>query len=361
MTSGPGIGPKISFVAASRNDDHGGDLLFRMRIFIEALAGQCARHGLDAELVLVEWNPPGDRPALAEALDWSRAGTLPVRIIRVPEAAHRRFDNADTLPLHQMIAKNTGIRRARGQFVVATNIDIVFSDPLVAFLAGDPLDTGLWYRADRHDVPAELPSGAAVEDQLAYCAGHVIRVHRRDGTEDRRAGTYNRIYSKPARLRAAAFFAPLSFLPVIGPRLGNAARSLQFIETCGRLHTNASGDFTCMAREKWHDLRGYWEFAGFPAFVDGLLCHAAKCLGLEERVLPADACVNHIEHGAETGYAGYASGEKWKGLDADRTPRITPEAYREMAIGMTRAPVSALRNGEGWGLANEVLEEITPA
>ena len=35
-----------------------------------------------------------------------------------------------------MIAKNAGIRRARGQFVLATNIDIIFSNELVGFLGG---------------------------------------------------------------------------------------------------------------------------------------------------------------------------------------------------------------------------------
>ncbi len=352
--------PEISFVAASRNDDHGGNLRHRMQVFIEALAGQCDRHGLNAELLMVEWNPPEDRPGLAGALDWSRAGDLPVRIIRVARTLHQKFENAATLPLHQMIAKNVGIRRARGRFVAAINIDILFSDPLMAFLAGEDLDSGAWYRTDRHDVPADIAEGVSVEEQLAFCAAHVIRVHGRDGTEDRLAGTFNRIYRDPAQLRAAALFAPLSFLPVVGPRIRNATQSLAFLETCGRLHTNASGDFTCMAREKWHELRGYWEFTGFPAFVDGLLCHAAKFSRLEERILPADACIYHIEHGTGTGYASYASGDKWKILDTEKTPRITPENYRRMAVGMAGNPASAVRNDEDWGLANETLEETIP-
>ena len=351
---------KISFVAASRNDDHGGNLLHRMQVFIEALLGQCDRHGLNAELVLVEWNPPQDRPGLAEALRRPRSENCRVRIVTVPPGLHRRFDNADSLPLHQMIAKNVGIRRSRGNFVVATNIDVLFSNGLMAALAQGDLDAACWYRTDRHDVPADIPASISVEDQLAYCAAHVIRVHGRDGTEDREAGTFNRIYRDPARLRATAALSPLSFLPVVGSRIRNAARSLEFIETCGRLHTNASGDFTCMARTKWHELRGYWEFTGFPAFVDGLLCHGAKFSGLEERILSADACIYHIEHGTGTGYAGYASGDKWKNLDIEKIPRITPENYRETAIGMARNHASAVRNGEDWGLANETLEETTP-
>jgi hypothetical protein len=52
--------PYLSIVATARNDGHGGDLLHRMQLFVENVIGQCNRHNLDAELVLVEWNPPDD-------------------------------------------------------------------------------------------------------------------------------------------------------------------------------------------------------------------------------------------------------------------------------------------------------------
>ena len=47
--------PHFSVVATSRNDDHGGNLLQRMRHFVDGFAAQCRRHGLAAELILVEW------------------------------------------------------------------------------------------------------------------------------------------------------------------------------------------------------------------------------------------------------------------------------------------------------------------
>ncbi|MDB5305838.1 MAG: hypothetical protein JWO38_40, partial [Gemmataceae bacterium] len=65
-----GEGPYLSVVAAARNDDHGGNLLGRMQLFVNGLLEQCRRHRLPAELVLVEWNPPPDRPRLADALRW---------------------------------------------------------------------------------------------------------------------------------------------------------------------------------------------------------------------------------------------------------------------------------------------------
>ncbi|HEX5272712.1 MAG TPA: hypothetical protein VFW33_19580, partial [Gemmataceae bacterium] len=104
-----------------------------------------------------------------------------VRIIEVPPAIHGRFPNAEALPLFQMIAKNVGIRRARGRFVLATNIDILFSDELMHFLKGGGLRPGKMYRIDRTDVDAGVPVDAPVEQQLAYCRGRQIRLSCRYG------------------------------------------------------------------------------------------------------------------------------------------------------------------------------------
>ena len=74
--------PYLSVVAPARNDDHGGDFLARMQTFVNALIGQAKRHHLSVELILVEWNPPPQRPKLAEALRWpADFGPSTVRII----------------------------------------------------------------------------------------------------------------------------------------------------------------------------------------------------------------------------------------------------------------------------------------
>ncbi len=183
----------LSVVATSRNDDHGGNLLQRMQIFIDGLAEQCRRHDLSAELILVEWNPPADRPPLAEALRWpEECGPLEIRIITVPPGLHARLKHAEKLPLCRMIAKNVGIRRARGRFVLATNIDIVFSDAIICFMR-DRLKPGRVYRADRCDVPTGVPQGVPFDDVLAFCERETFRVNRRNGTYNRRNGDWVRL------------------------------------------------------------------------------------------------------------------------------------------------------------------------
>jgi hypothetical protein len=179
----PNSDPYLSVVVTSRNDNHGGTLLRRMQTFVNALIAQCKQHDLRAELIIVEWNPPADRPPLIEALRWPQdTSPCDVRVIQVPPELHRRYKYADALPLYQMIAKNVGIRRARGAYIVATNIDILLSDELVQFIAERRLQHGRMYRIDRHDVMTDVPVDAPVEEQLDYCRTHLLRLNARDGT-----------------------------------------------------------------------------------------------------------------------------------------------------------------------------------
>ena len=117
--------PYLSVVVTARNDDHGGNLLGRMQAFVNGWIAQARRFQVPSELIVVEWNPPPARPRLREALHWPEdLGPCEIRFIEVPPELHRRYAHAEALALYQMIAKNAGIRRARGRFVLATNIDI---------------------------------------------------------------------------------------------------------------------------------------------------------------------------------------------------------------------------------------------
>ena len=106
----------LSIVATSRNDDHGGDTLKRMRIFVNGLLVQTRKSNLDIELIIVEWNPPLDRPLLKEVLPAPSPGDkLIIRYVVVPLEIHSQYKQQDAIPLFQMIAKNVGIRREIGR------------------------------------------------------------------------------------------------------------------------------------------------------------------------------------------------------------------------------------------------------
>ena len=100
----------------------------------------------------------------------------------MPPELHATLKHADALPLFQMIAKNVGIRRARGQFVLSTNIDILLSDELMDMIAGGTLQPGVMYRVDRRDVGADVPVNGSLDELMTYCRTHQIRTNTRWGT-----------------------------------------------------------------------------------------------------------------------------------------------------------------------------------
>jgi hypothetical protein len=164
--------PYLSVVVAVPRDDQGENLLRRTQVFVNAWISQSKRHGLSSELILVEWNPSRDREPLANALHLpADTGPCQVRILEVPPEAHARH-----------LAKNVGIRRARGEFILATHISVIFSDELMQFLASRRLEKGRMYRIDRHDVMGDVPVDASVDEQLDYCRRHLFRLCAREGT-----------------------------------------------------------------------------------------------------------------------------------------------------------------------------------
>ncbi|MEO8593438.1 MAG: hypothetical protein ABI759_08950 [Candidatus Solibacter sp.] len=174
--------PYVSVVVAARNDNHGGNMLGRMQAFLDAWMVQAERYGLASEIVVVEWNPPPGSPRLNEALRWPQTAlSCEVRFVEVAGEIHERFAHSDVIPLHQMIAKNAGIRRARGEFVLVTNLDIIFSPVMMQFLAARQLQQGVMYRLDRLDIASSLPEGGDVDELLRFCEGNVLRVFAREG------------------------------------------------------------------------------------------------------------------------------------------------------------------------------------
>jgi hypothetical protein len=153
-----------------------------MQAFIDSWICQARQYNLSSEILVVEWNPPVDRARLMDELRWPPdMGACEVRFIEVTREVHDRLANAATIPLHQMIAKNAGIRRARGQFVLVTNLDIIFSAELMQFLGERRLERRKMYRMDRTDVASDLPAGATVTEVLAFCEGHRLRIAAREG------------------------------------------------------------------------------------------------------------------------------------------------------------------------------------
>lgn len=175
--------PYLSVVVCSRNDNHGEGMKKRQQIFADSLIAQAEKHQIPMELVFVEWNPPVENPGIAEAMPWPpKSSFCQVKIVTVPNELHRRFKSSENLPLFQMIAKNVGIRYSSGEFILCTNVDVIFSDELCLHLKKKSLKKGVLYRNNRYDVDRNIPEFKDIEETLTYCRGNIVRKNMPDGT-----------------------------------------------------------------------------------------------------------------------------------------------------------------------------------
>jgi len=295
--------PYLSIVATSRNDDHGGDPLVRTQIFINSFARQCEKYCLPAELILVDWNPVIGRPGLAGVLKLPPEATYcQARVITVPTALHQRLKYAEQLPLFQMIAKNVGIRRAQGQFILATNIDIIYSNELIKFIAKQTLSPKKLYRVDRNDIHGELTQDADLDEVINYAWTNPIRANRRFQPENLVKHLYgNDVFKRTCRPKGFYRIKREGVKVVYDDGVWQVRPDRSVNMT--HLHTNASGDFTLLSREGWMTIRGYPEFEAYSFNIDSMGMLSAHYAGYEEvSLLPPCVCF-HIEHKIGSGWS----------------------------------------------------------
>ena len=203
--------PYLSVVLASRDDDYAGRMAERFVTAIALLAHAILlRCVADVEILVVEWNSPAERPGLGPQIDEALsiatsnstcAETVKIRRIVVPPAVHSTLEShghvRSTAPMSEFIAKNVGLRHARGKFVLAQNPDDVWSPALATFLlerrdhredtfytAGMRFDTALPERpTDAASALAEIVERAHDDERLAASVYAPTRPHRPEAFE----------------------------------------------------------------------------------------------------------------------------------------------------------------------------------
>jgi hypothetical protein len=200
--------PLLSIVLTGRNDRYGGDFAARFFRTLQFNHEQLTARAISHEVVFIEWAPPADAPLLFE----QAAAGMPGLDRRVCSwyVVHPAYQSAlslnPRLEYLEFLAKNVGVRRALGRFVLTSNCDVYLGRRVL-----DALEHGLerrvLYRAPRHDL--NLPD-----------ALHEIDL---DVLED------------PANLAGPAH-------RLKPPYMGSA-----------------TGDFVLLDRESFHEIRGFNE------------------------------------------------------------------------------------------------------
>lgn len=307
----------VSVVAAGRNDDYGGSsFLDRMQPFVSTtIAFACAAFaggtGPNFELVLVDYNTVRGVPTLADAMQWPfGCKEVAVRMASVPESVHQAIHNPSNISFFEHIAKNVGIRAARGQFVLVTNPDILLSEELFTWLAEHSLRHDTFYRIDRHDLGPLFQPPPSTTQFLSTPLGRArallsaclamfeqVQVSAADGIWDGLMSIDRSTYAKRLRELSAADAADAGADGCAGgAKVGTfLSESARMVSHPSMLHTMAAGDFMLMAAAEWHSLRGFPE-APTNMEVDSHMCVIAAAAGLKQAVLKPPKRIFHQHH-----------------------------------------------------------------
>jgi hypothetical protein len=285
-------------VVVGRNDHYGGNFAQRLSREIQWFEARAHEVGLRAEWILVDYNPLPNELPLIEQLDWGQVLTrtnLRIRVITVSPEIHEAFHAPEIrkpVTLYEFAAKNAGIRRASGTFILVLNADLLLTPELVDSLHPARLDNRYFYRAQRVDfhgansfsVDRAHLEAVAHQSFKCYLQGYNYPVlpasceYVRRQVQAWQAVNSLRVLKDKAQTQLA--------LSTGQPKL---MRGLD-----KALHVNAAGDFTLMSREAWHHLQGYPEAVWSAVHTDALILYRAAALGLKQKILPGLAY--HEDH-----------------------------------------------------------------
>jgi hypothetical protein len=260
--------PYLSIVVVSRNDDHGGNMMKRMELCLTSMIAMLEKYRVDSELICVEWLPPESRPLLADVFPWPKQGEYcSIRCVQVPASKVPGYAYSDDYAIRDLTPWNVGIRRARGEFVLSTVIDVMFSEPFFHLLRDRRLDAGQMYRLDRCDVDRGVLEVQGTQGQLEFCRSHIIDRHT---------------------LNPLKFLFKKHRLPV--------------------LHDKTPGDFMLFSRKRWELLHGFPE--GILGGADNLLLYMAYFSGAKHVILKPPVFLYHIDHDSKWKTPSYLAARK---------------------------------------------------
>jgi len=234
----------LSIVLTGRNDNYGGDFTLRLIRALRFNWAALTSQGVRCDVVFVEWNPVKGHAFLADvvrdALPEIPSHALAAYIVD-PQYHHVCLQNP-ALDYLEYLAKNVGIRRARGRSILVTNTDIFLGREAVRKMAASSLDRGVVFRAARVDFALGSDHSRVTWDTLEDPAAHARR----------------------STLRPPLF-------------------------------AGASGDFLLIDRDSWHQIRGFNEiYRGARLGIDHNFL--VKAHGCGYRIADIGGPVYHVNH-----------------------------------------------------------------
>jgi hypothetical protein len=324
--------PYLSVVLIGRNDDYGGDFKSRLERSINWTFSQLTKNEISSEIIFVNYNPL-PLPLISEFIQWPLSNKyVRVRVITLPGEIHAEFlesNDAKKVPVLEYPAKNTGICRATGEFILCMNPDIMI-DPRI-FKRLKSLDKQTYYGCVRVDFKGDFISGKYDVKKIFYKGGsYSINPNTNLWFLKLKHFVKNRWKLNTVHLKGLLDFLSI---PVY-------YHNVEFKYIC-----NLGGDFLLMHKDSWRALRGYDEKTYISLHTDALMVVRAAMFGLKEKVMKYK--VFHEEH--ERRYDANIKNEEF---------RKAYIHFQEESRKMLESKKNTVYNGSDWGFNTHQLPEI---
>lgn len=274
--------PYLSVVIVGRNDGYGENFLLRLNTFIKSLDYQVRYYPDLIEIILVEWNPPDNAAPLADVVHTPQH--CPLRVITVPKETHDLY-KADS-PMLEYAAKNVGIVRAKGEFVLTTNPDIVFSPFIIRGISYRSFPTDVFFRTDRYDYIGTGIENIQPEQYVQFALNNTFK------------GQF--------------MLERYSVSPDISEKHKTSIFTLPKSNNVIVPHTNACGDFILAPREAFIKMQGLWErntvilpnpespedmiSVSVSSHYDTYSLLKLLAAGYKQEIISAPYCIFHMDH-----------------------------------------------------------------
>lgn len=338
----------LSLIFVGRNDNYGGDFKSRLQMCVTNAFEKLNAFGVRSEIIFVNYNPLDVELPILKFIDWpSSTDTVKVRVIDVPGTFHTQFlksGKRKPVPVLEYVAKNIGIRRASGEYILVMNPDIIIPDEIYQCFSEKKLMKQVYYRVDRVDHKSQW---TGLRPDVSGLHKTSFRIYLKGFQYPINGYTFSKLWLLRMFNRFRIYFhleliVALKWLFVLigwKPNPHNA----EF-----RYHCNVSGDFMLMNREKWFSLRGYPDSTYMSLHTDALMVIMAAVSGLKEFVFAEP--IFHKDH--ERRFDAYD--------DRVSEFREVYLAFQAKAQKMITRNRPIIENDTDWGLSGVRLpEQIT--
>tara|TARA_Y100000590_G_scaffold340254_1_gene388022 strand:- start:1655 stop:2692 length:1038 start_codon:yes stop_codon:yes gene_type:complete len=285
----------LSFVVATRNDDHGGNMSNKIKLFINTWTKLVKKYNSNFELIIVDWNSPKKKGSIRNNFKFKKIKSKSsIKIVEIRESEHKKLLNSKKLNFYQMIAKNIGAKCASSKRLLITNIDIIFSEKIFQKLNTLSQKYNEIYRATRYDV--NIKNFKNINEN--YLDKKVTRINYPNYTFEVKKNKYYKIKSNLIDYIKKIFttnyfkiFFELNFFSII-------KTFIDFFKN--NLFTNACGDFILINKKFFFKIGGFYEFQGYSWNIDNFFMwqafyKKAKFKNFQEKIY-------HLDHKSGSGY-----------------------------------------------------------